>query len=302
MSGQVISIDQAGVLTGCGGNVTCSGAPQPAKYKLVGTNNAIVTISCPGFNLTGPGDAGFHAQCAGDGKSRRGRIDDRRHLRDRRLDHPRFDDARWRLHRQFPGHRRLSMKVSGIGRLSGGRGCRSAAPFSLAPAMLDAQRWLTEIQPIRLYRGSDPCVVGNEQPCVWRSAPSARSRVARLRLSRRLRRARQRVDRIGQRERVKPLVLTKLQDLDLGTVTLGPACGAMRQCRCRRAACSSAPAPTSPAPARRRSRNITSRARTSRLVRISAPNVTLINQSDSTQTLTLSRRQPRRRVILQTPG
>lgn len=58
-SGQVISMDQTGVLTGCGGNVTCSGAPQPAKYKLVGTNNAVVTISSPGFNLTGPGTLAF---------------------------------------------------------------------------------------------------------------------------------------------------------------------------------------------------------------------------------------------------
>src|SRR5436305_12726708 len=54
-SGQVISMNQTGALTGCGANVTCSGAPQPAKYHLVGTNNAIVTISSPGFNLTGPG-------------------------------------------------------------------------------------------------------------------------------------------------------------------------------------------------------------------------------------------------------
>jgi len=58
-SGQVISMDQAGVLTGCGGNVTCSGAPAPARYKLIGTNNAVVTITCPGFNLTGPGTLAF---------------------------------------------------------------------------------------------------------------------------------------------------------------------------------------------------------------------------------------------------
>lgn len=58
-SGQVISMDQAGTLTGCGGNVSCSGAPQPAKYKLVGTNNAIVTITSPGFNLVGPGTLAF---------------------------------------------------------------------------------------------------------------------------------------------------------------------------------------------------------------------------------------------------
>lgn len=56
---QVINMDQTGVLTGCGANVSCSGAPQPAKYKLVGTNNATVTISAPVFNLTGPGTLAF---------------------------------------------------------------------------------------------------------------------------------------------------------------------------------------------------------------------------------------------------
>lgn len=56
---QVISMDQAGVLTGCGTNVTCSGTPKPAQYKLVGTNNATVTITSPGFNLTGPGTLAF---------------------------------------------------------------------------------------------------------------------------------------------------------------------------------------------------------------------------------------------------
>lgn len=58
-SGQVISMNQTGALTGCGGNVTCSGATTPAQYKLIGTNNAIVTISCPAFSLTGPGTLAF---------------------------------------------------------------------------------------------------------------------------------------------------------------------------------------------------------------------------------------------------
>ncbi len=58
-SGQVINMDQAGVLTGCGGRVTCFGTPQPAKYHLSGTNNAIVTISVPRFNLTGPAFLAF---------------------------------------------------------------------------------------------------------------------------------------------------------------------------------------------------------------------------------------------------
>lgn len=59
-SNEVVSIDQTGALT-CGGgvNLTCSGSPQAAKYHLVGTNNAIVTISSPGFNLTGPGTLAF---------------------------------------------------------------------------------------------------------------------------------------------------------------------------------------------------------------------------------------------------
>jgi hypothetical protein len=58
-SGQVISMNQTGALTGCGGNVTCSGATTPAQYKLIGTNNAIVTISCPAFSLTGPATLAF---------------------------------------------------------------------------------------------------------------------------------------------------------------------------------------------------------------------------------------------------
>jgi Mat/Ecp fimbriae major subunit len=61
-SGEVVSINQAGTLT-CGSNpgvlLTCSGAPQAAQYKLVGTNNATVTITCPAFNLTGPSTLPF---------------------------------------------------------------------------------------------------------------------------------------------------------------------------------------------------------------------------------------------------
>ena len=61
-AGEVVSISQAGAVT-CGSNpgvlLTCSGAPQAAKYHLVGTNNATVTVSSPGFNLTGPGTLAF---------------------------------------------------------------------------------------------------------------------------------------------------------------------------------------------------------------------------------------------------
>jgi Mat/Ecp fimbriae major subunit len=59
---EVLSISQTGTLT-CGSNpgvlLTCTGANQPAKYKLIGTNNATVTISSPGFNLTGPSTLAF---------------------------------------------------------------------------------------------------------------------------------------------------------------------------------------------------------------------------------------------------
>ena len=59
---EVVSMNQAGTIS-CGSNpgvvLTCSGAPLPAKYKLVGTNNAIVTINCPAFNLTGPSTLAF---------------------------------------------------------------------------------------------------------------------------------------------------------------------------------------------------------------------------------------------------
>ena len=61
-TGEVVSISQTGTLT-CGSNpgvlLTCSGTPQAAQYKLVGTNNAVVTISSPAFNLTGPGTLAF---------------------------------------------------------------------------------------------------------------------------------------------------------------------------------------------------------------------------------------------------
>jgi hypothetical protein len=58
-SGNVMKIDQAGALTGCGTNVTCSGSPQPAKYHLTGSNGASVKITAPNFNLTGAGTLAF---------------------------------------------------------------------------------------------------------------------------------------------------------------------------------------------------------------------------------------------------
>jgi hypothetical protein len=86
---------------------------------------------------------------------------------------------------------------------------------------------------------------------------------------------------------VKPLVLAKVQDLDLGIVTLGPgawsgATVALSQagvlsCGNANVVCSGA---TSVA-----LYNV--QGSKQQPVRISAPNVTLVNQSDSSQTLTL---------------
>lgn len=86
---------------------------------------------------------------------------------------------------------------------------------------------------------------------------------------------------------VKPLVLAKLQDLDLGTVTLGPgtwsnATVSISQtgafgCTSANVVCSGA---TQVAQYNVQGSN-------KQTVFISAPNVTLVNQSDSSKTLTL---------------
>jgi len=86
---------------------------------------------------------------------------------------------------------------------------------------------------------------------------------------------------------VKPLVLTKLTNLDLGSVTLGPGVwsnatvalsqGGVLSCANANVTCSGATAVAS--------YNV--QGSNQQTVRISAPNVTLVSQTDSTQTLTL---------------
>ena len=85
----------------------------------------------------------------------------------------------------------------------------------------------------------------------------------------------------------KPLVLTKLQDLDLGTVTLGPGVwnnatvslsqAGVLSCANANLVCSGAPIVA----------QYNVQGSNQQAVNISAPNVTMVNQSDSTQTLTL---------------
>ena len=91
---------------------------------------------------------------------------------------------------------------------------------------------------------------------------------------------------------VKPLLLTKLQDLDLGTATLGPGTWSNATVALSQAGVLSCG-----------NTNITCTGATvvaqynvqgsnNQTVRISAPNVTLVNQSDSSQTLTLVTNAP----------
>ncbi|MEA3068162.1 MAG: hypothetical protein QOK41_1569 [Sphingomonadales bacterium] len=53
---ETVTVTTAGTVT-CGsggGNLTCGGAPTAAKFHLVGSNNAAVTVNSPGFSLGGP--------------------------------------------------------------------------------------------------------------------------------------------------------------------------------------------------------------------------------------------------------
>lgn len=86
---------------------------------------------------------------------------------------------------------------------------------------------------------------------------------------------------------VKPLVLTKVQDLNLGTVTLTPGVWSNAKisisqagsftCGSANVVCTGVPMPAT--------YNV--QGSKQQTVQISAPNVTLINQNDATQTLTL---------------
>jgi hypothetical protein len=86
---------------------------------------------------------------------------------------------------------------------------------------------------------------------------------------------------------VKPLTLTWLQDLDLGTIVLGNGTWAGATVGISRAgafSCSSANVTCSGA-TKVAKYNVT--GTNGQIVRISAPNVTLVNQSDPTKSLTL---------------
>ena len=86
---------------------------------------------------------------------------------------------------------------------------------------------------------------------------------------------------------VKPLVLTWLQDLDLGTIVLGPGTWSGAVVKITRAgifSCANANVTCSGA-TKVAQYNVSGSNR--QVVHISAPNVTLVNQSDAARTLTL---------------
>jgi hypothetical protein len=85
----------------------------------------------------------------------------------------------------------------------------------------------------------------------------------------------------------KPLVLTKLQDLDIGTVTLGPGVWSGATVSLSQAGalgCANANV-TCTGATKVAQYNV--QGSNQQTVHISAPSVTMVNQSDSTQTLTL---------------
>lgn len=85
---------------------------------------------------------------------------------------------------------------------------------------------------------------------------------------------------------VKPLVLTRVQDLDLGTVLLGPGSWSNATLALSRAGALTCPADLICSGATQVAvYNVTGSNQST--VRISAPDVTLVNQSDSSKTLTM---------------
>ena len=86
---------------------------------------------------------------------------------------------------------------------------------------------------------------------------------------------------------VKPLVITKLQDLDLGTVTLGPGTWSNATVALSQAGVLSCSDPNVLCSGATLVAQYNVQGSNQQTVRISAPNVTLVNQSDATQTLTL---------------
>jgi hypothetical protein len=85
----------------------------------------------------------------------------------------------------------------------------------------------------------------------------------------------------------KPLTLAKLQDLDLGTATIGPGTWSNAAVSISQAGTFSCPNSNIVCTGATMVAKYNVQGSNGQTVRISAPNVTMINQNDSTQTLTL---------------
>ena len=91
---------------------------------------------------------------------------------------------------------------------------------------------------------------------------------------------------------VKPLIIAKLTDLDLGTVTLGPGTWASATVSISQAGVLSCTDPNLVCTGTTSAASYNVQGSKQQTVTISAPNVTLVNQSDSTETLQLTVNAP----------
>ena len=86
---------------------------------------------------------------------------------------------------------------------------------------------------------------------------------------------------------IKPLIIAKVQDLDLGTVTLGPGLWSNATITLTRAGVFTCASSNLTCTGATKVATYNVQGSNQQTVRISAPNVTLVNQTDSSQTLTL---------------
>ena len=86
----------------------------------------------------------------------------------------------------------------------------------------------------------------------------------------------------------KPLTLTRTQDLDLGSIVLGPGTWSGATVGISRAGAFSCPSPNVTCTGATKVAKYNVTGTNNQAVRITAPNVTLVNQADSSKTLTLT--------------
>jgi hypothetical protein len=91
---------------------------------------------------------------------------------------------------------------------------------------------------------------------------------------------------------VKPLVISKIQDLDLGTVTLGPGVWSNATISISQAGVLTCTSPNVTCSGATTVAQYNVQGSKQSAVQITAPNVTLVNQNDTTQTLTLTTDAP----------